>query len=175
VCNSQTRARGFPEGARFAPQSADWRMSRLARAMVARVDAAAVRARRLANFRLLAEALSGHAWVRPIWRDAPDGASPWIMPVLARAPSALCAYMLRHGVEAYRVWPHRHPAMPAATDVGAVTPHAVVALRVQHGLSDDDMPEIGDLVGQWHGGRGAENPNPSPNAASTSAVSEYSE
>jgi hypothetical protein len=175
VCNSQTRARGFPEGARFAPQSADWRMSRLARAMVARVDAAAVRARRLANFRLLAEALSGHAWVRPIWRDAPDGASPWIMPVLARAPSALRAYMLRHAVEAYRVWPHRHPAMPAATDVGAVTPHAVVALRVQHGLSDDDIKEIGDLVGQWNGGRGAENPNPSPNAASTSAVSGYSE
>jgi perosamine synthetase len=122
VQQSDAHARDFPEGARFAPQSADWRMSRLARAMVARVDAAAVRARRLANFRLLAEALSGHAWVRPIWRDAPDGASPWIMPVLARAPSALCAYMLRHGVEAYRVWPHRHPAMPAATDVGAVTP-----------------------------------------------------
>ena len=166
---------GFPEGARFAPQSADWRMSRLARAMVARVDAAAVRARRLANFRLLAEALSGDAWVWPIWRDVPNGASPWIMPVLARAPSALCAYMLRHGVEAYRVWPHRHPAMPAAPDAVAVTPHAVVALPVQHGLSERDMQQIGDLVGQWRGGRGAENPAVSPDADSMNAASGYSE
>jgi hypothetical protein len=42
-------------------------------------------------------------------------------------------------------------------------------------LSDGDMQEIGDLVGQWRGGRGAESPTVSPNAASTSAVSGYSE
>lgn len=168
-------AQGFPEGARFEPQSADWRMSRLARAMVALVDGADVRARRKANLRLLTEALSGNARVRPIWREPSRGASPWIMPVLTRAPAALCAYMVRHGVEAYRVWPHRHPAMPMAPRVDGVAPNAVVALPVQHRLSESDMQLMADLIGQWCDGRSAQDPAELADAECLNVASGYSE
>lgn len=144
-----SHARGFPESSRFEPQSADWRMTRVARAMVALADAPAVRARRQANYRRLAEALRANATVRPIWRDAPPGASPWIMPVLAQAPWQLCQYMVQHGVEAYPVWPNRHPFMTTAPDVGGIAPDAVVALPVQHGLSDTAMQRLVDLLALW--------------------------
>ena len=143
----------FPQGARFEPDSVDWRMSRLSLAMVARVDGADIRARRRANFRRLAEALRASALVRPIWRETPPGASPWIMPVLPTVPQALCRYMIRHGVEAYRVWPHRHPAVTAAPNIGGIALDAVVALPVQQGLDDSDMDRIAELICQWQADR----------------------
>jgi dTDP-4-amino-4,6-dideoxygalactose transaminase len=90
-------------------ESAASRPSRLTALAAPVADAEAIRARRRANYALLASEL-GELCPEP-YRELPSGTCPLYFPVLAADRSAAIARMLESGVRAIEVWPVPHPLL----------------------------------------------------------------
>ncbi len=88
------------------------RPSRLTERIVdtlADADATAIRARRRANYTVLADALGPLCPER--YRDLPPGVCPLYLPVRAADRAGAIAELLRHGVRAIEIWPVAHPML----------------------------------------------------------------
>ena len=82
----------------FDPRWADKRSSWFSRAVLRAVSPARIVARRRRNYLDLQRALDGVPGCRPLYSSLPDGACPWMFPLLVDRPQAVFDALLRAGV-----------------------------------------------------------------------------
>lgn len=83
--------------------------SRITERVAPRVSGEAVRARRRANYELLAAELADHC-PEP-YRELPSGVCPLYLPVFARNRPGAIVRLLERGVRAIEIWPVPHPLL----------------------------------------------------------------
>ena len=93
----------------FDPRWLDKRASWFSRRVIARASHARIVALRRANYRQLEQALSGLPGCRPLFASLPDGACPWLFPLLVDVPQPLFERLRAEGVPMTRfaetLWP----------------------------------------------------------------------
>ena len=93
----------------FDARWADKRSSWFSRAVLRGVSPARIVARRRRNYLELQHALDGVPGCRPLFPRLPDGACPWMFPLVVDRPEAVAAALLRAGVPITRfgatLWP----------------------------------------------------------------------
>lgn len=100
-----------------------------------------VAARRRENYRRLAEALGER--VAPPFREIPDGASPFALPLRFDDVTGRMRHFADRGIHGTQLWPIGHPSAQAAT-----TPHAqhlrdhTLTLPVHQGLREVDLERL---------------------------------
>src|SRR5205814_2559446 len=106
-----------------------------------RVDGAAVRDRRRANYEALADDV-GPLIPRP-FRRLPPGVCPLYVPVLAADRAAAIAALLDHGVRALEVWPVPHPLLDR-TRFAELEPvrHGLLALPVHQAMREEHVDVV---------------------------------
>jgi len=86
----------------FDARWADKRSSWFSRTMLRAVSPARIVARRRRNYLDLQRALDGVPGCRPLYSTLPDGACPWMFPLLVDRPQAVFDALLRAGVQMTR-------------------------------------------------------------------------
>jgi dTDP-4-amino-4,6-dideoxygalactose transaminase len=93
----------------FDPRWADKRSSWFSRAVLRAASPARIVARRRRNYAELQRALDGVPGCRPLFARLPDGACPWMFPLLVDRPQAVADALQRAGVPMTRfgalLWP----------------------------------------------------------------------
>jgi perosamine synthetase len=93
----------------FDPRWADKRSSRFSRLVVRFASRARIVARRRRHYLALQQALAGLPGWRPLFAALPDGACPWVFPLLAERPQPLFEALQAAGVPMVRfgatLWP----------------------------------------------------------------------
>lgn len=93
----------------FDPRWIDKRSARFSRSVLRRAARARIVERRRRNYRELETALAGAPGWRPLFAALPDGACPWVFPLLADHPQQLFARLDAAGVPMVRfgaaLWP----------------------------------------------------------------------
>ncbi len=82
----------------FDARWADKRSSWFSRTVLRSVSPARIVARRRRNYLALQRALDGAPGCRPLYANLPDGACPWMFPLLVDRPQAVFEALLRAGV-----------------------------------------------------------------------------
>jgi dTDP-4-amino-4,6-dideoxygalactose transaminase len=124
-------------------QRLDWRMSRVAGALLRATDHADLVRRRRANFLQLLEGFPRCSGIRPLFEHLPEGVSPLYFPLLADARDALHTRLAEWGVETHRFWTWSHPAIPAAEQTETAGLRArLLALPIHQGLDEADVSFI---------------------------------
>jgi dTDP-4-amino-4,6-dideoxygalactose transaminase len=123
----------------FDARWADKRSSWLSRAVLRGVSPARIVARRRRNYIELQRALDGAPGCRPLFPRLPDGACPWMFPVLVDRPEAVAAALLRAGVPITRfgatLWPGVDASVCAnSADLG----RRLIAFPCHQALEDDE-------------------------------------
>lgn len=114
----------------------------LALPRVASLDAAE---RRRGNYRRLLGTLAD--LVPPAFKELPQGASPFVFPIVSEDKSGLLRRVRGRGIRALDLWSTPHPALPAAEFAGARALRArVVGLPVHQELRDGDLTSIVSAV-----------------------------
>ena len=97
------RLDGIPFGdIGFDLANLDVRMSRVSMEVLKRLDYAAIRRQRRANFLLLRELLQGYATMFP--RELEDGMCPYVFPILVRDKQAAVRKLSARGIAAQEFW-----------------------------------------------------------------------
>lgn len=124
-----------------------WGASRFSLELYRRARADDVRARRARHFRVLQEAAShGHA-LCPLYRTLPEGASPWLFPVLAERPDDLRRDLWASGIVSIAFWRYVHPTIPRPLfPLEEDLRRRVVALPVHHGLSAAEVDRMAGVL-----------------------------
>ena len=99
----------------FDPRWVDKRSSWFSRAILRLAGGARIVARRRRNYLALQRALAGAPGWRPLFATLPDGACPWVVPLLAAQPEALFARLETAGVPMVRFGASLWPGVDAAT------------------------------------------------------------
>jgi dTDP-4-amino-4,6-dideoxygalactose transaminase len=93
----------------FDPRWADKRSSWFSRLTMRYASRARIVARRRSHYLALQQALAGLPGCRPLFAALPDGACPWVFPLLAERPEALFEHLHAAGVPMVRfgatLWP----------------------------------------------------------------------
>ena len=93
----------------FDPRWADKRSSWFSRTVMRRAARSRIVGGRRRHYQLLLQALDGAPGWTPLFPALPDGACPWVFPMLAEHPDALSAALLTAGVPMVRfgatLWP----------------------------------------------------------------------
>jgi len=122
VLKARTRKAGAPADAasglapassdnsfEFDPRWADKRSSRFSRLVIRFASRARIVARRRRHYLALQQALAGLPGYRPLFAALPDGACPWVFPLLAERPQPLFEALQAAGVPMVRfgatLWP----------------------------------------------------------------------
>ena len=134
----------------FGVAGADWGMSTLSRWIVERTDHAAVVRRRRANFAELIGRIGSTGLVRPLFTALPDGACPWLCPVVVDDADGLIDYLRRRGIEAAPLWRETHAQWPAERfpSAGWLKQRAV-ALPIHQDLTVEHMQWMAKEIEQW--------------------------
>jgi dTDP-4-amino-4,6-dideoxygalactose transaminase len=98
----------------FEIDQVDVAMSSVCRRLLARFDYEAIRERRRANFRVLAQGLAGR--VRLLKRELEDGVCPLFFPILVEDKRAVAEALWRRGIAAVQFW---NEGDPEADEAGA--------------------------------------------------------
>lgn len=148
---SAVAAKAFPAYARLNPARRDWRMSPIARGLLAITDHAAVAARRRHNFGRLAGALIDGPAARPLVARLPDGCCPWFFPLQVPRRLDLKHVLASRGIGTREIWDYRHPAIPAADfPLEHEFKDGVLALPIHQNLADRDIDRIAETVNEWN-------------------------
>ena len=99
----------------FDPRWVDKRSSWFSRAVLRLAGGARIVARRRRNYLALERALAGAPGWQPLFATLPDGACPWVVPLLAAQPEALFARLEAAGVPMVRFGASLWPGVDAAT------------------------------------------------------------
>ena len=123
----------------FDARWADKRSSWFSRAVLRGVSPARIVARRRRNYLELQRALDGVPGCRPLFPRLPDGACPWMFPLVVDRPEAVAAALLRAGVPITRfgatLWPGVDAGVCAnSADLG----RRLIALPCHQALEDDE-------------------------------------
>lgn len=95
--------------------------------------------RRRANYRRLAEALSGHEGFSPLFPALPDGAVPYVFPLLVKNPEAKYRKLKELGLPVFR-WNWLWPGTPSIEgDVGQRWSSEVFQLACHQDLREDEL------------------------------------
>ena len=93
----------------FDPRWADKRSSWFSRTVMRRAARSRIVGRRRRHYQTLQQALTGAPGWRPLFETLADGACPWVFPLLAERPEALCDALQAAGVPMVRfgatLWP----------------------------------------------------------------------
>lgn len=93
----------------FDPRWADKRSSWFSRILLRRVAASRIVTRRRRHYQMLQHGLDGAPGWRPLFAALPDGACPWVFPLMSEHPMALAAALQAAGVPMVRfgatLWP----------------------------------------------------------------------
>jgi dTDP-4-amino-4,6-dideoxygalactose transaminase len=121
----------------FDARWADKRSSWFSRAVLRGVSPARIVARRRRNYLELQRALEGAPGCRPLFARLPDGACPWMFPLLVDRPQAVSDALLRAGVPMTRfgatLWPGVDASVCAnSADLG----RRLIAFPCHQALSD---------------------------------------
>jgi len=124
----------------FDPAWVDKRASWTARRLLRRVSSARIVARRRANYATLERSLGQLPGCRPLHPQLPDGACPWLFPLLVDDPEPAFARLQEWGVPVTRFgWP-QWPGVDAADCASsAALARRVLAFPLHQELRDDEL------------------------------------
>jgi len=124
----------------FDPTWIDKRSSLFARAMLKLASPGRIQARRRSHYARLAAAVQGVSGVRPLHPRLPDGACPWVFPLLVDDPEPLFARLRALGVPLTRFGTPQWAGVDAATCANsALLARHVLALPCHQELTDREM------------------------------------
>ncbi len=110
--------------------------------VVEHADAERIVTARRRNYQRFAREFDGRAGLRPLRPDLPDGAAPYVFPLLVEDPERLYQRLRQRGVPLYRwdvVWPGT-PQLPG--DAGALWATRVLQLVCHQDMSEDDVNAV---------------------------------
>ena len=120
----------------FDPRWLDKRSSLFARAMLKLASPSRIQALRRSHYARLDEAIRGLPGVRPLHPRLPDGACPWVFPLVASDPDALLARLKALGVPLTRFGNPQWQGADAATCLNSASlAHHVLALPCHQELT----------------------------------------
>lgn len=124
----------------FDPAWVDKRSSLFARAMLALAAPARIQALRRSHYARLEAAVRGLPGVRPLHPRLPEGACPWVFPLLADDPEPLCARLKALGVPLTRFGTPQWQGVDAATCANsAMLARHVLALPCHQELTEQEI------------------------------------
>jgi perosamine synthetase len=124
----------------FDPRWLDKRSSLFARTMLKLASPGRIQALRRSHYARLAEAIRGLPGVRPLHPRLPDGACPWVFPLLADEPDALFARLKALGVPLTRFGTPQWQGVDAATcPNSAMLARQVLALPCHQELTEGEV------------------------------------
>ena len=127
-------------GVEFDPAWVDKRASWIARRLLRRASGERIVARRRANYLQLEGALGQLPGCRPLHAQLPDGACPWLFPLLVDDPEPVFARLCASGVPVTRFASTLWPGMDVATCANsAALSRRVLAFPVHQELRDDEL------------------------------------
>ncbi len=124
----------------FDPRWLDKRSSLFARSMLTLASPARIQALRRSHYERLDAALRGLPGIRPLHAQLPDGACPWVYPLLADDPESLFARLKAAGVPLTRFGYPLWQGMDAATcPNAAMLSRQVLSLPCHQELRDTEV------------------------------------
>lgn len=131
----------------FDPRWADKRSSRFSRLVVRFASRARIVARRRRHYLALQQALAGLPGWRPLFAALPDGACPWVFPLLAERPQPLFEALQAAGVPMVRfgatLWPGVDDSICAnSIELG----RRLIAFPCHQELSDAELAWMGAAI-----------------------------
>lgn len=124
----------------FDPAWVDKRSSLFARAMLKLAAPARIQSLRRSHYARLEAAVQGVPGVRPLHPRLPDGACPWVFPLLVDAPEALFARLKTLGVPLTRFGTPQWEGVDATTCANsAMLAHHVLALPCHQELKESEI------------------------------------
>ncbi|WP_332531834.1 aminotransferase class I/II-fold pyridoxal phosphate-dependent enzyme [Massilia sp.] len=131
----------------FDPRWVDKRSSWFSRAVLRLAGGARIVARRRRNYLALESALAGAPGWRALFATLPDGACPWVFPLLAEYPEALFARLQAAGVPMVRFGASLWPGVDAATCANsAALGRQLFGLPCHQELNDAESAWLADTV-----------------------------
>jgi perosamine synthetase len=121
----------------FDPRWLDKRASWFSRRVIARVSHPRIVALRRANYLALQQALAGLPGCRPLFAALPDGACPWLFPLLVEQPQPLFERLRAQGVPMTRFGETLWPGADCANS--ADLSRRVIAFPVHQELRADEL------------------------------------
>ncbi|MGH7526478.1 MAG: DegT/DnrJ/EryC1/StrS family aminotransferase, partial [Gemmatimonadales bacterium] len=95
----------------FGSRIMSWSMSAFSRSLLDRIDWSGIAARRLSNYRFLAEALRGTQGCQVVRPQVPNSTAPLFLPVLVSRRNELFRFLRRQRIHSAIWWDQRHPAV----------------------------------------------------------------
>ena len=124
----------------FDPAWVDKRSSLFTRAMLKLAAPRRIRQLRRSHYARLAAAVQGLPGVRPLHPHLPDGACPWVFPLLVEHPEPMFARLKTLGVPLTRFGTPQWQGVDAATCANsAMLAHHVLALPCHQELREDEI------------------------------------
>lgn len=124
----------------FDPAWVDKRSSLFARAMLKLAAPARIRQLRRSHYARLEAAVQGLSGVRPLHPRLPDGACPWVFPLLVDDPDTLFARLKARGVPLTRFGTPQWEGVDARTCANsAMLAHHVLALPCHQELKESEI------------------------------------
>lgn len=135
-------------GTGFDPAWVDKRASWIARRLLRRASGERIVARRRANYLALEQALGRLPGCRPLYPRLPEGACPWLFPLLVDDPEPAFARLCAWGVPVTRFASTLWPGVDAATcTASAALSRRVLAFPVHQELRDDELAWLCERAG----------------------------
>jgi len=131
----------------FDPAWLDKRTSWFSRLVLRHAGRARIVERRRRHYLALAAALDGAPGWQPLFATLPDGACPWIFPLLAEQPDALCALLAEAGVPIVRFGATLWPGVDATVCANSVAlGRQLVGLPCHQELDSAELAWLGASV-----------------------------
>ena len=131
----------------FDPHWVDKRSSWFSRQVLRRADRARIVEARRRNYQELARALDGAPGWTPLFAALPDGACPWVFPLLAERPERLFASLQAAGVPMVRFGSQLWPGVDATVCANSVAlGRRLFGLPCHQELSDAERAWLGATV-----------------------------
>jgi dTDP-4-amino-4,6-dideoxygalactose transaminase len=132
-------------GGDFTLASSERAVSRTTAFLLPRLIDAAAADHRRRNYRLLLDGMGEH--VPEPFRDLPDGASPYMLPIETDDKHGLLHRLARRGIAGIDFWSRPHPSLPVAQFPQAALRRArTVGLPVHQELRTSDLHRIAEAV-----------------------------
>lgn len=131
----------------FDPRWLDKESSAWSRFVLRRASHARIVSARRANYRYLEQATAGLPGVRPLFASLPDGACPWLFPLLVDEPEALLARLQAAGVPMTRFAETLWPGVDASVCANSARlSRSVIAFPVHQELLPEELAWIGGAI-----------------------------
>lgn len=131
-------------------ESIQWRMSRLARALLPHFDYGEIIRHRRDNFLYLAEHFPDSAALRPLFAALPQNTCPLFFPVRCAEPRALQQHLAAARIESKWFWSFVHPTLRQEDfPEESRLKQTVVALPIHQDLAEDDLDRILATLRDW--------------------------